>query len=244
VRFINLRAAGLAILFTGGGLTVSAAVVVSNFNTNLDGWTLAYSDLASTLTYVSSGGNPGGYIVFSDGAQGANDVFSAPAKFLGNDSAFVNGSMSFDLAHNEISDDLSISPLVITDGSGDTLSLIITAPATSTSPYVWTSYNLALNTSTSFVFDGVTNNSEGFTPSGGTVATQNQINAVLGNVSSISVPADLHNGTELTGLDNFSLSSVPEPSSWGILAGALATLFAVFRRRAEKIVQVVPKDKS
>jgi len=51
------------------------------------------------------------------------------------------------------------------------------------------------------------------------------------------VPADMHNGTEMTGLDNFSLTSaVPEPASWGMLAGGGAALFAGLRRRAGKTV--------
>jgi hypothetical protein len=58
-----------------------------------------------------------------------------------------------------------------------------------------------------------------------------EINAVLGNVTSIFVPADLHNGVELTALDNFSLvTPVPEPASWSLLAGGGAALLATLRR--------------
>jgi len=235
-RPIHFLALGLALLFAGGSATASAGIVISNFNTDLDGWTLSDNDPASTLTYISTGGNPGGFIQFSDAAQGANDVFSAPAKFLGNDSTFLNGTLSFDLAHNEPAEDISTTPLVIMDTSGDNLSLILSAPATSNSPYTWTSYSFALNTTTGFIFDGGTNSSNGFILSGGTLATQVQINTVLNNVSSILLPADMHSGTELTGLDNFALSSssVPEPSTWGLLAGGAAALFATLRRRVNQ----------
>ena len=231
---LNLRAVTLAGLFLGGALSASAGIVISDFSTDADGWTLADNDPSSTLTYISTGGNPDGFIQFNDAASGANDVFSAPAKFLGDDSGFLNGFLNFDLAHNAPADGIATNPLVITDGVGDTLSLILSAPATSNSPYTWTNYNFALNTTTPFVFDGGTNSSNGFTFSGGTVATQPQILGVLANVTSIYVPADMHNGTELTGLDNFSLTptSVPEPASWGILAGGVAVMFAALRRSA------------
>jgi hypothetical protein len=217
-------------------MTASAGIIVSDFSSGLDGWILGDNDPASTLTYIASGGNPGGFIQFNDAAQGANDAFSAPAKFLGNDAGFVNGTLSFDLAHNTPAEDISTTPLVIIDTTGDSLSLILGPPATSSSPFVWTNYNIALNTTAGFLFDGGTNTSNGFNLSGGTVATQNQINTVLSDVSLILVPADLHSGTELTGLDNFALSpAVPEPASWGMLAGGVVAVVALIRRRAGKV---------
>ncbi len=229
---MNLRSFSLAVLLAGAGASAAAGQVISTFDTGLDGWTLATNDPASTLTFFATGGNPGGFIQFSDGAQGSDDVFSAPAKFLGNDAGYLNGTLSFDLARNQQAENIGFTPLVITSGSGDNLSLILAAPATSSNPLVWTSYNLALNPSTGFVFDGGTTNSLEWVASGGTPATLGQINAVLGNVASIYVPADMHNGTELTSLDNFALTAaVPEPASWGILAGGMVAWCAVRRRR-------------
>ncbi len=232
------RAVGVIVLLLGGGTIASAGVVVSNFNSSGESWTLGDSDPSSSLTYFATGGNPGGYILFTDAAQGANDVFSAPAKFLGDDSGFMGGTLSFDLAHNEPADDITISPLVIFGGTGDTLSLIIAAPATSSNPYTWSSYNIALNTGAGFVFDGGTNSANGFNLSGGTAATLGDISVVLGNVTGIFVPADMHNGTEVTGLDNFALTSVPEPATWSILAGGAAAVWAFYRRRVGKSTHI------
>jgi len=228
----HLPAFCLALLLVGGCATTAAGDVISTFDTNLNGWTLADNDPASTLNFVASGGNPGGYIVFSDGAQGADDVFSAPAQFLGVDSGFVNGTLSFDLAHNEPADNISFTPLVLLDAAGDSLSMILSAPTTSSDLSVWTHYSFSLTTGAGFVFDGGTNTSLGFNLSGGTAATAGEIAAVLGDVTAILIPADIHNGTELAALDNFALvSAVPEPSSWTLFAGCVAAGLVAFRRR-------------
>ncbi|MEI9918058.1 MAG: FG-GAP-like repeat-containing protein [Bacteroidota bacterium] len=61
------------------------AQITSNFSTDADGW--AIGDLsggsAQTITYSSSGGNPGGYISLTTGNPNPFYWF-APAKFLGN----------------------------------------------------------------------------------------------------------------------------------------------------------------
>jgi len=206
------RLAGLASIFVAIAATnptTYAQNVTSIFDVSgagLDGWVLGNSDPNSTLTYETSGGNPGGYILFNDGAQGSWDAFSAPAIFLGNDSAFEDGLLSFDLLHSAPGDWMSSNPIMITDGSGDSLSLVITSPVINQ----WTSYSFALNTSAGWLFNGGT-------------ATQSEIETVLGNVTSLTLPADMHNGGETTGLDNVSLQAVPEPAaSILVFAGLLA----------------------
>lgn len=188
------------------------ADVSSTFDTGIDGWTLANADPGSTLMYEATGGNPGGYILFTDGAEGAYDVFSAPSKFLGDDSAYYNQSLSFDLLTSATADALANNPLTLTDGAGDSISLILSAPTVN----IWTSYTYALNTSSGFIFDG------------GAAATQQQIQAVLANVTSIHIPADVvYNGPATTtmGLDNVVLGvAVPEPSVWALLATTLVLL--------------------
>lgn len=57
----------LCVLFVGAtfvsNLLGSTLVIESNFDEDLDGWTKAPgSDGGSSLTWVSSGGNPGGFL--------------------------------------------------------------------------------------------------------------------------------------------------------------------------------------
>jgi hypothetical protein len=199
----------LTLLLTALAGATASANVSSNFDTaanGLDGWTLANSDPESTLVYKSTGGNPGGYILFTDGGQGTPDLFSAPAKFLGNDSAYLNGTLSFQLDDSQTANSLSVDPLTITDTAGDKLTLVITAPVAAQ----WNSFSFALNTSSGFIYDG------------GSAATQAQISTILTNVKSIYLPADIHNGLETDGLDNVTLAAVaPEPSTWSLLMAAL-----------------------
>ncbi len=214
LALIGLIAVALAVPAT------ASADVISNFDTNLEGWTLANNDPFSTFTYQASSGNPGGYALFGDGAQGKWDDFSAPAKFLGNDSEYVNGSFNFDLYHNEPANGVANNPLCITDTSGDWISVVI-APLPINE---WTSYSFALNTSSGFLFDG------------GAAATQSQIDTVLSDVASIWVPADLYGGPDDTGLDNVSLVGAPEPGTLTLLCSALLGLAGAFylRRRGAK----------
>ena len=201
--------------------SAAKADVASTFDTGADGWTLANNDPASTLTYEASGGNPGGYILFTDGGQGADDVFSAPSKFLGNDLASYNQSLSFDLLTSATADALSDTPLTITNGTGDSLSLVIGAPVVN----MWTSYSYALNASSGFLFDG------------GAAATPAQIQAVLADVTSLYIPADVVNGVSTMGLDNVVLGvAVPEPSTWATMLGSLGLLGLALRfRRASPL---------
>jgi hypothetical protein len=64
----------------------------STFGTGLDGWT---SNTPSQIAWQSTGGNPGGYIQFTDASSASTDVW-APASFLGNYASLGVSSISFD----------------------------------------------------------------------------------------------------------------------------------------------------
>ena len=92
--------------------TVFPTSVVSTFDTDADGWTLqVLSSLFTTNpplvvayelpTYLASGGNPGGCISSQDSAVDPTEPhFVAPAKFLGDKSAYYGGVLSFDVVCN------------------------------------------------------------------------------------------------------------------------------------------------
>jgi hypothetical protein len=82
---------------------VSAASVSSTFDTDAEGWGVGNirsnfstaPDPSNPPTYNATGGNPGCYISTTD----TEDIvaFLAPGKFLGDDSAFLGGKLTFDL---------------------------------------------------------------------------------------------------------------------------------------------------
>ncbi|MBN2129946.1 MAG: hypothetical protein JW741_10635 [Sedimentisphaerales bacterium] len=75
------------------GSTKEAAGVSSTFDTDLDGWTMVS---AGGIAWQSSGGNPGGYVRYTDG-PGVGSMVVAPAKFLGDWSALDEvGVLSYD----------------------------------------------------------------------------------------------------------------------------------------------------
>ncbi len=194
----------------------SFAAVTSTFDTGLDGWTHAPGgDADTTVTYAATGGNPGGAAALTDAGEGANDFFLAPAKYLGNDSAALNGTLSFQLMDNSSIDTLG-ALLTITDAAGDTLTHAL--PAFASGSYA--SFLFTLNQSGGFTY----------TPVGGTgsAATQANFQTVLANVNSLVVPGDFHNGTETTFLDNVAL--VPEPGTLAITGLSLVACLGWLRR--------------
>ncbi len=217
-KITSLATACLLTILATSWTSSALANVTSTFDTNADGWTHAPGgDPDTTVTFSATGGNPGGEIVLNEAAEGAFDFFQAPAKYLGNDSAFLNGTFAFQLMDNSSIDDLSAA-LTLTDGAGDTLTHVLPTFAPG-----------------SFVFFAFTLNQSGgwtYTPSGGTgsAATQTEFQTVLANVSSLVVPGDFHNGPEMTSLDNVALS-VPEPSIWAMMSLGVGLLGLTLHRR-------------
>lgn len=209
----------LAALATAAFVSAASANVGSTFDTDGDGWMHAPGgDPGSTVTYSATGGNPGGRVVLFDAGQGTNDFFAAPAKFLGDDSMFYNGSFSFQLMDDSSVDNLG-ALLSITDGSGNTLTHALSTFASGS----YASFSFTLNTSGGWLYNGG-------------APTAGEFQAVLSNVSSLFVPGDLHNGTENMSLDNVLLAApVPEPSTWAMIALGGALLGALMRFRPRHI---------
>ena len=82
-RYLVIAAAVASI--AGVGAVPMFAGIVSNFSVNDEGWTngdfRSITPVPTAVTYLSTGGNPGGHIQVADNYDW--NAFLAPAKFLG-----------------------------------------------------------------------------------------------------------------------------------------------------------------
>ena len=93
--------------------------IIATFDTGTDGWTIA-GDVAS-FGWVATGGNPGGHLHWVDAVTGAISYYVASADFLGDQSAYYGGSLSYDI--DDTGSDLGGVPDVELVGNGLTLGL-------------------------------------------------------------------------------------------------------------------------
>ena len=84
------------LLAATAALSLSAVAATSTFELGAEGWTAA-GDIEGPLTWLSSGGNPGGHVQIDDLTTGGVTYFVAPVKFLGNQSAAAGTLLRFDL---------------------------------------------------------------------------------------------------------------------------------------------------
>ena len=128
---------GLKFLFTFSVLlfsVITQAQITSTFDTDADGWTFSDQNLNNqTITYNSTGGNPGGRI--TSAVPNSNYFhFTSPSKFAGNIAYFCYGqNLSFDLqipvipTQHGLNGDVSIR----LPGGGELVYTLPTLPAVS-----------------------------------------------------------------------------------------------------------------
>ena len=113
----KLIIAGIFSLF---GIAAAQADIVSTFNADTQGWTVV-GDEVGPVTWVSSGGNPGGYVSVTDSVVGGVMYFVAPDAYFGNHSGAYGTALTFDLIQrypdspNQFDDDVGD---VVLKGSG------------------------------------------------------------------------------------------------------------------------------
>ena len=195
---------------------VAFADIISTFDTDLDGWT---TDNPGTFQHMSSGGNPGGFLLLDNDELAIAHIF-APSKFLGDLSAFNGGSFSFDgnlLASGgsfyNNSDDYGVIQISGTAGTA-TLDLV---PGGAIPPLnSWATFSADLDAASWSV-------------------TQTQWNAILSDVTSIRISAEALFGEEIHGFDNLRLTAVPEPSS-GVLVATFLGFTVMIRRHGSLLL--------
>src|SRR6185295_1623248 len=121
---MNTRNSFLAPLFVSLSLASAHASVISIFDIGDEDWRVAdliqpfngQPQIASFLSPIfnPTGGNPGGAIQETD-PSGNAFYFSAPSKFLGDQSSSLEGSLSWDLKM-DLQASSSASALILSDG--------------------------------------------------------------------------------------------------------------------------------
>jgi hypothetical protein len=207
----------IPILALTASLLANAAIIESRFDASTEGWTAA-NVLAGSPAHVASGGNPGGYL-FIDNTEGSVAYVSAPAAFLGNLSAFVGGTLSFDA--NQLT------------GNGQWIG----QPGSPDMGTVW--IQGAGLTAMRDLHPGTMPVNQWISMSATLTAanwgvSEADFAAIMANVTGIRVYLEATFGAETNGFDNFVIQGaadpgVPEPSAWLLTGGGL--VLAALRRR-------------
>ncbi|MBM4384324.1 MAG: hypothetical protein FJ091_13290 [Deltaproteobacteria bacterium] len=188
----------------------SATTITSDFQVDTDGWTHTGASVFQQLV-----AGPNGFL-YIDNSEGPITYIFAPAKFLGDLSAFDGGTVSFD--GNQLS--ITAPPwtsagedyghLTISGPGGSATLDLLPAPGQPTA--TWTTYSATLSAA---AFG----------------KTQQEWDAILADVTSIRLSVEAVFGGEVEGIDNFTLRSVPEPSFLALATVAAGALAAARQRK-------------
>lgn len=210
----------------------SAAVITSSsFASSAEGWTALTGDsfqadfpvtAAATLAFNAGAGNPAGSVSVLD-PDNFDTMFSAPAAYLGNQSAALGGNLRYDV-RGDRTGDYDGADVVIKGGG---IVLIYDVPSMIGTS--WQTFVVPLAPGTGWTVGTM----------GGSLATSADFQAALSSVTELYIGAEFFFGTvETASLDNVSLNepdpfAVPEPPTV-LFIGTGLTMLAIGRRRARK----------
>ena len=211
----------LLMCFFGCSLNGVIPVPESMFASGDEGWRVGdffSAGGSGTATFVSTEGNPGGFIRTGDVFNW--NAFHAPGDFLGDQSIFYGGYLHVDQRVLS-SDDIDYPLVVISDGS---MMLQFRADPPGMD---WTSYRVPLLASSGWeLADG--------SGDPGTAASEILLQQVLANLAFLHLDADWVTGSDQVDLDNVRFEVIPEPSKWGaLLAGIVMWRVVALRRRKQ-----------
>ncbi|WP_309398483.1 laminin B domain-containing protein [Cerasicoccus maritimus] len=207
-----LSSAGFALACASG----QAASISSTFDTDAEGWTQSNGDSASSVLWQATGGNPGGHILYDEAANGGIDRMSAPAKFLGNRSAYVGGTLSFDWQTDNLSAPTNFNDDVELTGNGMTIRFDLSSPSLGE----WETTIIDLTAGAGWLVDTT-----------GIAPTNVEFANLMADLTQFTILTDFNNGVENPRFDNIALTAVPEPSTVAALLGGAALLAVAIRRR-------------
>jgi hypothetical protein len=196
-----LAAAALAAALIPASRSLGA-LAASTFDTDADGWTVT-DDPGTTLSFTPTDGNPPGAAVMNEVPAGRTDYFVAPSKFLGDLTSNFGGTLRFDVKPTgDVAPDTVDGDLILSGPAGTLFGFLPVVPIPGR--FTTETFTLASNAdirSTHFRFNSAT----------GDFAFNEQIQAVLANVTSLKIRGDFVNGTDTTTLDNVFLAPGASP---------------------------------
>ena len=163
--------------------------LMSTFENDVEGWTYI-GDSGSSVTFVSEGGNPGGFLRHLEAATGIHDWLVAPEKFLGDMSAYYGGVLRYDLRTDILTSPLNAADDIKLIGGEITLYHRHEGPPTIN---IWHEFTVNLTGGSHWTVGSPT----------GPHATDDQMLTVLTNLTAIHIRADYRTGQEQIDLDNF-----------------------------------------
>ncbi|GEP49862.1 hypothetical protein FNO01nite_05340 [Flavobacterium noncentrifugens] len=172
---------------------IYAQTISSTFDSGIDNWLVVGDATSANPNFIAEGGNPGGYLSADDTAAGGVWFWLAPAKFLGNQNTSFGKILSFDLKQSSTSSQFDDSDIVIAS-SGLTIALDLAE-----NPGIdWTHYAVRLDATNAWKINTIAD---------ATLATSEEILAVLSDVTSLKIRGEYINGSDTGGLDNVLLGT-------------------------------------
>ena len=213
--------ASLTAFLACAALGVPAAhAATSTFASTAEGWS-AQGDIAGPLTWSATGGNPGGNVSIVDSVTGGTTYFVAPAAFLGNQSAALGTSFTFDLkqVYPGVANQFDASDVIFSGGGLTVAFDLPTNPANGS----WTSYAVPL-TASAWHLTGLA----------GAAPSAAQFLTVLSGLTSLQIRAEYQSGADTGSLDNVNLAGaapIPEPETFALMLFGLAAVAVIGRSR-------------
>jgi hypothetical protein len=209
---------------------VSAAAISSSssFDIDTDGWSVTevFDDGTNVGSWEAfwgpTAGLSGGGIYRPDVGSGGT-VFVAPAEFLGDQSMFLHGNISWDIMNNVSNAGGTSRWNLMLVGTDMRIVHWDTPPSV---PWSWVHFDAPLEAlSWTMVVDSSNWDGE---------VTQSEFLAVLSNLEGAYFAADWGWGADTSHLDNVSLSSVPLPTSMLLFLSGIGILKAFLRAKGKK----------